>query len=118
MLRDILVLAVLGKVLWDLSRSHLLTEPAFLGGALIFSFLLGVASRSEKSLIRDALTGLGLTGFILSLYFQGILPLYFWMVGALTIIYFFARVAKFSKFWIYGLIGLGLFYVAYLLTRH
>lgn len=112
---DILILAVLAKVLWDLTRNGLITEGHYVLIAIGLSFLLGLSDRLGKTVLREGLTIVTLIIFVASLIYQGIATLYLALFASLIMIYFMGKIARLSKWWLFAGIGL---LIAYLLFRY
>jgi hypothetical protein len=103
---DILLLAVLAKALWDLSQAHMITLDMFVIAGLGLSFLLGISNRLEESVLRIGLTLVVLITFAASLFFQGLLPVYFSLFLGLGLVYTIGKIVRLSRWVIFAVLGL------------
>jgi len=111
---DLLILAVLAKVLWDLTKDGLITEGHFVLIAIGLAFLLGLSGRLGKVVLKEGLTIVTLIIFVASLY-QGTQTIYLALFTTLMLIYFGGKIARLSRWWF--LAGIGLL-LAFLLFRY
>jgi len=113
---DLLVLAVLAKVFWDLAKSHLIPEGVFLFGTLSLAFLLGLSGRLGHQVLKEGISVVVLIIFAGTLQYQGLLPAYMTLLVILTVVYLFGRIVRLTRWVIIAAIALLL--GAYLSYHH
>lgn len=94
---DLLILAVLAKIFWDLSKSRMVPEGLFLFGPITLAFLLGLSGRLGQAVLKEGLSITILIVFAVTLQYQGILPAYIGFFAILAIIYLFGKTARMTK---------------------
>lgn len=96
MASDFLILAVLAKFFWDLTRGQLIPEWTFIFGSILLSFLLGLSGRLGKTVLKEGISIAILILFIVMLNFEGIVPVYVGLFVVLAGVYLFGKMARFT----------------------
>lgn len=115
LLTDLVALALLAKLLWELGTQGLIGAERFALFALALPFLLGLGGRSTRSLIRPLISVVVLALFLVVLKVQGVSSAYAGLLAALVSLYLFGRFARATARHVLSL-GI-LLIVAYVLYR-